>query len=125
LTTQLKSATQELVGVPRMDAKGVANELKKSFRDEMAPIPKATAYDLLDQVSRHMPSAERIKLDVLELDIRPKKASINGTIDSAAAVDEIVTSLGEVDCFEDITKGAITESGGAKKFVLTIASKCP
>jgi Tfp pilus assembly PilM family ATPase len=125
LTSQLKAATQELFGVPRMDAKGVTAELKKSFRDEMAPIPKATAFDLLDQISRRMPSAEKIKLDIHEIDIRPKKLSINGTIDSAAAVDEIVTKLGDIDCFEDITKGAITESGGAKKFVLTIASKCP
>ena len=51
----------------------------------------------------------------LELDIRPKKTFIKGTVDSAAAVDEIAAKLKEIDCFEDVTKGAITEvSGGAQ-----------
>ena len=53
------------------------------------------------------------------------KAAIEGTVDSAAAVDEIVSALDQIDCFEQITKGAITEAGGAKRFTLTIASKCP
>ena len=67
-----------------------------------------------------------MKLDVAELEIRPKKAFIKGTADTAAAVDEIATKLKEIDCFEEVTKGAITEvSGGAKQFTLTITSKCP
>jgi len=67
-----------------------------------------------------------VKLDVAELDIRPKKTFIKGTVDSGTAVDEIATKLKEIDCFDEITKGAITEvSGGAKQFSLTISSKCP
>jgi hypothetical protein len=67
-----------------------------------------------------------VKLDVAELDIRPKKTFIKGTVDSAAAVDEMATKLREIECFDEITKGAITEvSGGAKQFTLNIASKCP
>jgi uncharacterized protein YunC (DUF1805 family) len=51
---------------------------------------------------------------------------MKGTVDSAAAVDEIVAKLKEIECFEDIGKGPISEvSGGAKQFSLTIASKCP
>jgi hypothetical protein len=73
-----------------------------------------------------MPPNDNIKLDITDLDIRPKKTSIKGTVGSAAAVDEMVAKLKEIDCFEEITKGAITEvSGGAKNFTLTIASKCP
>jgi general secretion pathway protein L len=126
LDKQLKTATTELFGKPRDDAPQIAQLLKKGFREELAPIPKATAYDLLDQISRHAPSAERVKLDVLELDIRPKKTFIKGTVDSAAAVDEMATRFKEIECFEDITKGSITEvSGGAKQFTLNIASKCP
>lgn len=126
LQIAMKEATQELFGQPRDDAAAVASLLKKGFREEMAPIPKATAFDLLEQISQRLPSAERIKLDVQELDIRPKKTFIKGTVDSAAAVDEIVARLREVECFEDITKGSITEvTGGAKQFTLTIASRCP
>ncbi|HEY2903575.1 MAG TPA: pilus assembly protein PilM [Polyangia bacterium] len=126
LDKQLKTATQELFGQPRDDAEAVTQLLRKGFREELAPIPKATAFDLLDQMSRKMPSGEKIKLDIMELDIRPKKTFIKGTVDSASAVDDITAKLKEVDCFEEVTKGAITEiSGGGKQFSLNVTSKCP
>jgi general secretion pathway protein L len=126
LDKDLKAATQELFGKPREDAEAVTELLRKGFREELAPLPKATAFDLLDQISRKVPPSEKVKLDVGELEIRPKKTFIKGTADTAAAVDEIAGKLKEIDCFEEVTKGAITEvSGGAKQFTLTIASKCP
>jgi general secretion pathway protein L len=126
LQAQLKSATQELFGEPRLDGRQVATLLKRSFKDEMAPIPKATAYDLLDEISRKVPAREQIKLDITEIDIRPKKVFIKGTVDSAGAVDEMVTKLKEIEWFDEITKGPISEvSGGAKSFTLTIASRYP
>jgi len=126
LDKQLKTATQELFGQPREDAPAIAQLLKKGFKEELAPLPKATAYDLLDQISRHAPDAEKVKLDILELDIRPKKTFIKGTVDSATAVDEMAGKLKDIECFEEVTKGAITEvSGGAKQFTLTINSRCP
>ena len=82
--------------------------------------------DLLDQISRKVPSDDKIKLDIMELDIRPKKTFIKGTVDSAAAVDEIGAKLKEIECYEDVSKGAITEvSGGGKQFTISINSKCP
>ena len=100
--------------------------MKRGFREELAPVPKATAFDLLDQISRKVPPADKVKLDIAELDIRPKKTFIKGTVDTAAAVDEMAAKLKEIDCVEDVNKGAITEvSGGAKQFTLTIGAKCP
>ncbi|HVY36751.1 MAG TPA: pilus assembly protein PilM [Polyangia bacterium] len=126
LDKDLKTATQELFGKPREDAEAVTELLRKGFREELAPLPKATAFDLLDQISRKVPPADKIKLDVAELEIRPKKTFIKGTVDTAAAVDEIAGKLKEIDCFEEVTKGAITEvSGGAKQFTLNVATKCP
>ena len=92
----------------------------------MAPVPKATAYDLLGEISRKAPPNDDIKLDILELDIRPKKVFIRGTVGSAAAVDDAAGEAERaIECFEEITKGPINEvSGGAKSFSLTIASKC-
>jgi general secretion pathway protein L len=125
LQGQLKSQTQELFGEPRLDGRQVATLLRRSFKDEMAPVPKATAYDLLGEISRKAPPNEDIKLDILELDIRPKKVFIRGTVGSAAAVDTLQEKLNGIECFEEITKGPINEvSGGAKSFSLTIASKC-
>jgi len=156
LDKDLKTATQELFGQPRDDAEAIAQLMKRGFREELAPVPKASAFDLLDQISRKVPAgaprpssaaaaaaaaapknpdggapatsspSEGIKLDVAELDIRPKKTFIKGTVDTAAAVDEIAAKLKEIDCFEDVSKGAITEvSGGAKQFTLNIGAKCP
>jgi general secretion pathway protein L len=126
LDKDLKTATQELFGKPRDDAEAVTELLRKGFREELAPLPKATAFDLLDQISRKVPPADKVKLDVAELEIRPKKTFIKGTVDTAAAVDEIAGKLKEIDCFDEVTKGAITEvSGGAKQFTLNVASKCP
>jgi general secretion pathway protein L len=125
LQARLKSQTQELFGEPRMDARGVSNLLRRSFKDEMAPIPKATAYDLLGEISRRVPGSDKIKLDITELDIRPKKVSIRGTVETGAAVDELQQSLDQSECFDEIVKGFINEvSGGVKSFTLTIASKC-
>ena len=126
LDKQLKTSTQELFGKPRTDAREVAELLKKGFREDLAPLPKATAYDLLDQISRRAPPADHVKLDILELDIRPKKTFIKGTVDSAAAVDEMAGKFKDIECFDEVTKGAITEvSGGAKQFTLNITSRCP
>jgi general secretion pathway protein L len=126
LQAQLRSATTELFGEPRMDARAVATLLKRGFKEDMAPIPKATAFDLMSEISRRLPGADKIKLDITQLDIAPKKATIRGTVDSAAAVDEMVSKLNEIECFEKISKGSITEvSDGSKQFILNINSKCP
>ena len=126
LEQQLKTATTELLGQPNDDARAVTALVTRGFKEELAPLPKATAFDLLDQISRKVPGEDKIKLDVMELDIRPKKTFIKGTVDSAAAVDEIGAKLKEIDCYEDVSKGAITEvSGGGKQFTISINSKCP
>ena len=126
LKERLRVATKELFGEARSDATEVTAALKRSFRDEMAPLPRVTAYDLLDRISRNMPPADQVAIDVQDLEIKSKKTSIKGTIDSAASLDDVVAKLKEVDCFEEINKGPLTEvSGGAKQFSLTINSKCP
>src|SRR4051812_10477938 len=123
LDARLKTATQELFGQPRADAKEVTQLLRKGFKEELAPVPRATAYDLLDQISKKVPSDDEIVLDITELDILPKKTFIKGTVDSATAVDEIAEKLKEIDCYEDVTKGSVTEdSGDAKQFTLSVAS---
>ena len=126
LEAELERATTELFGRPDTDAESVARLLKRGFREEMPPIPPLTAYDIMNEVSRRAPAREKIKLDILQLDIRPKKIFIKGTIDSVASVDEMVTAFKEIDCFEEIQKGAITEvSNGEKQFSLNIKSSCP
>jgi Tfp pilus assembly PilM family ATPase len=126
LDAQLKIATQEVFGQSRTDAKEVAMAMRKGFREELAPVPRATAFDLFEQISKRVPAADRIKLDIAEIDIRPKKTFIKGTVDSATAVDEIAERLKEIDCYEEVTKGAVTEvSDESKQFTLNVTSRCP
>jgi Tfp pilus assembly PilM family ATPase len=125
LSAQLRAQTQELFGAPKDEGRQVVTMLTRNFKEEMAPIPKATAYDLLGEISRKIPSTDDMKLDILELDIKPKKVFIRGTLGSAKAVDDLQAKLKTIDCFEEITKGPINEvSGGAKSFTLTIGTKC-
>jgi general secretion pathway protein L len=125
LSAQLRAQTQELFGTPKDDGRQVVTMLTRNFKEEMAPIPKATAYDILGEISRKVPSNDEMKLDILELDIKPKKVFIRGTLDSFKAVDDLQAKLKAIDCFEEISKGLINEvSGGAKSFTLTIATKC-
>ena len=62
LDARLKTATQELFGQPRTDAKEVTQLLRKGFKEELAPVPRATAFDLLDQISKKVPSPAFIGL---------------------------------------------------------------
>ena len=124
LTAKLKVATTELFGDGKMQAADVTSALRRTV--EAVPLPATTAYDLLNEISRRIPAAEQMKIDVQELDIRPKKTTIKGTVDSAAAVDDLVAKLKDIECFEEINKGPVTEvSEGAKQFSLTINAKCP
>jgi general secretion pathway protein L len=126
LDARLKTATQELFGAPRLDARAVTQTVKKGFKEELAPVPKATAYDLLDQISKKIPPADRIKLDISEIDIKAKKTFIKGTVDSATAVDEIAEKLKEIECYDEVTKGTVTEvAEEAKQFTLNVGAKCP
>ena len=117
LDKDLKTATQELFGQPRSDAEAITQLMKRGFREELAPVPKATAFDLLDQISRKVPPADKIKLDIGELDIRPKKTFLKGTVDTAAAVDEMAAKLKEIDCVEDVNKGADHRGVGRREAV--------
>jgi hypothetical protein len=126
LYAQFQTASKELFGPTQMTPDDVSTALRKSLKDEMVQLPKATAYDLFDAISNKIPAADKVEINIDDLDIRAKKTSIKGTVDSAGAVDEIVAKLKEIDCFEEISKGPITEvSGGAKQFSLSIAAKCP
>jgi cell division ATPase FtsA len=136
LQAKLKRETTELFGAPKLEGKAVSDELRRGPQSGMPPVPATTAYDLLDDISRHLPARDAVKLDIIDLDIKPKKTSIKATAASAKEIDTIVESLKQVDCFGEIQKGktsSVNEMGGAdgkekielKQFTLTIETTCP
>lgn len=138
LAAKLKQETIEVFGVARNDARAISEELKGSGSGAAPPIPTVTAFDVFDEIARHVPPADKIKLDILELDIKPKKTYIKATAESAKAVDDLAEGLSKIECFEEVQKGKLSSvsapatagsDGKAasefKQFTFTINTTCP
>jgi general secretion pathway protein L len=139
LEARLRRETIELFGEPRVDGKAVSEELRNGPKGGFPPVPSLTAYDVLDEISRHVPASDKGKLDITQLEIKPKKTYMKGTVDTAAQVDDLVAELKKIDCFENIETGKISSvtarpSGDnpaddkpreVKQFDLTITTTCP
>jgi len=140
LSFKLKKETIELFGSERLDARAVSEEVRGGPKGQSAPpIPTVTAFDVLDEISRHVPPRDKVKLDVLELDIKPKKVYIKATAESAQQVDDLTDALKKIECFEDIRPGKLSTVSAAgatgsdgketraelKQFTLDVATTCP
>lgn len=140
LEARLKRETLDLFGTVKLDGRAVSEELRRGPQNGMPPVPAMTAYDLLDEISVKLPARDQVKLDILELDIKPKKTFIKATAASAKEIDSIVEGLKGVECFGEIQRGKVASitappSGGEakdakekvelKQFTLTIESTCP
>ena len=146
LEERLKRETQELFGEPKLDGKAVSEELWQGLRGGAPPIPQATAFDLLEMLTKAVPT-EGGKLDILELDIKSRKIFLKATAESAAQIDALSEALSKVECFDDVQKGKVSSvpappgsappppPAGAdkdkppppaelKQFSLTIETKC-
>ncbi|MCU1277754.1 MAG: cell division protein FtsA [bacterium] len=108
LEARLRKQTIELFGEARVDGKAVSEELRGGPKGGAPPVPTMTAYDLVDEISHHVPSADKGKLDITELDIKPKKTYIKGTVETAAQFDELAEELKKIECFEHIEKGKVS-----------------
>jgi general secretion pathway protein L len=139
LEGRLKQETTELFGEPRLDGKAVSEELRQGPKGGVPPIPTLTAFDVLDEISRAVPAADKGKLDILELDIKPKKVYLKATAGSAQEIDDLAAALEKIECFDKVEKGKIssvtsrpsgenTANEGPKEmkqFTLTINGSCP
>ena len=137
LEAQLKRVSTELFKEPRTNAKAIIDELRAGPKGGAPPIPTTTAFDLLGEISQHIPAD--VKVDVVDLDIRPKKTTMRGTAESAQQIDQLVTELQKIDCFKEVEKDKVSSvtappSGDntkgdkpreVKQFTLTITTTCP
>lgn len=141
LVARLRKRTTDLFGAPRGDARAISEELKEGQKSGGPPIPTVTAFDVFDEISRRIPAGDKLKLDVLELDIKPKRTYIKATAETAQQVDDLADALGKIECFTEVQKGKLrtvtastrpapdgqTPSGPTelKQFELTITTTCP
>jgi hypothetical protein len=93
---------------------------------QASPMPRASAYDLLLEISAHVPAKDKITLDLESLSIDDAKIDLGGTTKKAEEIDTLVTELRKIECFKNnITRGATdTLANGVQRFKLTIAAQC-
>jgi general secretion pathway protein L len=108
LEARLRKQTQELFGTPMSDGKAVSEELRGGPKGGAPAVPTTTAFDVLEEISTHVPTPDKGKLDIMELDIKPRKTYLKGTAETAAEVDDLVAELKKIDCFEDIQPDKIS-----------------
>jgi general secretion pathway protein L len=121
LDERLRDVTTEVFGQPA-DLSEV--EAKLSPTKEQSPLPKSTAYDQLVEISKRLPPRNEVKLDVMELEIEPKKITMKTIAESSAAIDAIEKKLKEVECFTGFTRGDQSTVAEGKQVTLTIPTKC-
>ena len=90
-----------------------------------ASIPKVSAVDVLDDLSRRMPEGLPLKLE--KIDITDRKLHLQGIADAAEQVDRLVASLHGSKCFADARSGGARKRGSDGKFEFSIDSAlaCP
>lgn len=139
LEARLRRETTELFGEARLDGKAVSEELRQGPKGGLPQIPTTTAFDVLQEISHVVPPGDKIKLDIVDLDIKPKKVQIKGTAESAQQVDDLVAAMQKIECFEDVQKGKVSsvtappsgdnpkgdKAAEVKQFTLTITTTCP
>lgn len=125
LATRVASETKEVLGA----SKSVEDVLATSGptgTGVQSPMPKLSAYDLLLDISNHVPAKDKITLNIDKIEIDNQKIEMNGSAKTVEEIQLLVTELKKVECFnKKLNQGPTeTDSSGAKKFRLTIDAQC-
>ncbi len=126
LERRLRVESKALFGQELVDGEEVSRRLRGQGKQSGPPIPEATAFDVLRDLSLRTPPATEVRLELLELDVKPKKTYVKATTASAAAVDALVAAWKASDCVSEIHKGRVADTAGGaeKQFTLTVETKC-
>ncbi|MBL9019472.1 MAG: pilus assembly protein PilM [Myxococcales bacterium] len=90
-----------------------------------SPLPKMSAYDILLEVSNHVPPKDKITLDIDQVQIDDQKVDLQGTTKTDGGIDMFVTELRKVECFKEVNRGPTdVQSDGSRRFKLTITTAC-
>jgi general secretion pathway protein L len=85
-----------------------------------ASIPKTSAVDVIDDLSRRLPEGLPLKLE--KIDITDRKLHLQGVADAAEQVDRLVASLHGSRCFADARSGGARKRTSDGKFEFSIDS---
>lgn len=126
LEARLATDTRALFGQDVLDGVEVSRRLMGTGKTEGPPIPEKTAFDLMTDLSERTPPATDLRIDISELDVRPKKTFVKAATDSAAAVDALVDAWKKSECVAEVQKGPVKDAAGGqeKQFTLTVDTRC-
>lgn len=124
LTTRLAEESAEQFG----SAKSAEQVLDANGPGAAAasPMPRLTAYDLLLDISAHVPGKDKMTIDIDKMTIDDQKIDINGTTKSSEEIDLLISEIKKIECFKNnVTRGPTdTLPSGVKRFKLTITAQC-
>ena len=139
LNQRLAQETQELFDKPLAADEAIAKTQGIAV-GEVSPVPKLTAYDVLLEINRLLPSKKDVKIDVTNIDIKPGQVTLratSGLIEAAegrpevkplAGIKKVTEALSKQPCFDKVEEGGdVSGSDTEKRFSLTIVtdlSKC-
>jgi general secretion pathway protein L len=132
LAARFTTEVEELPpGVPRT-VEGVLGYGATGAIAANSPMPRTTAYDVLLDISAHIPAKDKITVDIDRLTIDDSKIDISGTTKAAddakaaAEVDLLIAELKKIECFKTgLTRGPTeTLPNGVKRFKLTVNASC-
>ncbi|HEU4733728.1 MAG TPA: pilus assembly protein PilM [Kofleriaceae bacterium] len=125
LSTRVQTESQEQFGEPR-SADAVLASSGPGGALALSPMPRLTAYDILLDISSHIPPKDKITLDLEHLTIDDTKVDISGTTKASEEIDLLITELKKIECFKNnVTRGPTdTLPNGSKRFKLTINAPC-
>jgi Tfp pilus assembly PilM family ATPase len=125
LTARLTEESAAQFGEAR-SAEAVLESTGAGGSAQVSPMPKLTAYDIVLDISSHIPPKDKITIDIDRLSIDDTKVDINGTTKTSEEIDLLITELKKVECFKNnVTRGPTdTQANGVKRFKLTITAPC-
>ena len=88
-----------------------------------SPMPKMSAYDILLEISAHLPPHDKVTLDMDKVIIDDKNVTLEGLAKTSEEVDAINDALKKIECFK-ITRGPTDTEGTSKRFRMSITQTC-
>lgn len=125
LTARFASEAEELPGPGPHTVESVLAQTSATGTVAASPMPKLSAYDIMLDVSAHIPPKDKITLDIEKLVIDDTKIDLSGTTKKAEEIDVLMAELRKIECFKNnVTRGPSETVPSGVRFKLTIAAHC-
>jgi general secretion pathway protein L len=125
LTARFASEAEELPGPGPHTVESVLEQTSATGAAAASPMPKLSAYDILLDISAHIPPKDKITLDIEKIIIDDAKVDLSGTTKKAEEIDVLIAELKKIECFKNnVTRGPTDTTPNGVRFKITITAQC-